>query len=699
MNVSSVGDSNNYVVANVDEYDKIIKIENILLELSSYNIKDFAEKCGEHLKIININVKSFLIDNFNKSNVHNVMHTYELETFHFNMMIKSNRFTKEELNEIILSKYHSMYTHHYYIEITTCDTISEKIPKVNKCNYEILFLLDTKIMKDIDHVKLIYENDDHNFSHIYNDMIIDNIISLIKKLNHEYTTHKNNHSFFELCSIYSYYLQKHLDSFEIYFDDHYYEKYHVLKMIIVELINICNTNNSLIDKSFHENMSYVNSLKNISSSLKENMMLSKLLNNLTLENRGFFKNKYINHNNNHKHNDNHNDNIITYSNVTCVDKMKIIKNKYDKYFESVDCYLNNPIFSNENINVCDEDGYYSIHIICMCNYDEHFDRKDIVKLFEYVIENGSDVNVQDPNGWSTLHYLCSCYTQIDDYTRIVIVELLIDSHANVNIQSDMKNTPLHLLCDSRNNMSDMNKLYLLKYFIKNGANVNVQNNSGSTPLHLLCENDNIDSYYKLEMFEYLISHGANVNIQNNFNIDTFGQLCKSNTTINNYLEDMIDIVIDNINDICYHNAVGDTILHSLLSLNVMFDKRYLVSKILDRNFDINTCNKDGYTPLHNACLSSYENNKQRNDMIKYLVNNNANIYAKTQDIWLTPLHCIVSTINHFNCNDDDNIDLINFMINKGVNPLTLTLYGDTPHELLCYSNDIESNYKHKKHDW
>ena len=91
-----------------------------------------------------------------------------------------------------------------------------------------------------------------------------------------------------------------------------------------------------------------------------------------------------------------------------------------------------------------------------------------------------------------------------------------------------------------------------------------------------------------------------------------------------------------------------------LSMRFHFSITELNEKLLDPSFDINMKYEKGLTLLHMACFFFDE------FIIKTLVENGANVNAKDDYVFFTPLHCFCFAYTGIN-----NLDIAQYLIKNG----------------------------------
>ncbi len=101
---------------------------------------------------------------------------------------------------------------------------------------------------------------------------------------------------------------------------------------------------------------------------------------------------------------------------------------------------------------------------------------DSPKMFQMLIENGTNVNAKNSHGHAALH---------SAYGDLRIMRLLFEHGADPNIKDNKGNTPMHHALKNLKEFSSPPSKKVLKFvgqLLNNGADVNLKNNEGYTPL-------------------------------------------------------------------------------------------------------------------------------------------------------------------------------------------------------------------------
>lgn len=199
----------------------------------------------------------------------------------------------------------------------------------------------------------------------------------------------------------------------------------------------------------------------------------------------------------------------------------------------------------------------------------------------------------------------------------------IELGADINAQGSLGETPLLYAC-VKNNFA------FVKMLVENGAEVNLKAYDGNTPLHIVCE----EGYVNIA--EFLIVNGADINNINNNR---------------------------------------DTPLHRACE----FGHFNVIVVLIKKGAHVNVKNKIGVIPLHLACDNNENNDHNFFKIAQYLVNNGADVNAKTASHHTSPLH--------FACRSN-NINIVQLLLNNNADINATTNIGCTPLMLAVIDNYI-----------
>lgn len=255
----------------------------------------------------------------------------------------------------------------------------------------------------------------------------------------------------------------------------------------------------------------------------------------------------------------------------------------------------------------------------------------------------------------------------------VLLPMYLYSSTETNLESNLINA-----CISR----DLKKV---KDLIKKGANINYKNFNNRTPLLVAIINED------KEIINLLIKHKVSLDIKNQIkSLDFFikGESDQAEYLIKKYkeiisLEDQfIDSAIvknhskvlallDKIKNIDYVDKDGYSLL---IAVAAFLDSREVVIKMLNRNFEVDFQNNQGYSPL---MLASRNGNKES---VKVLLENKANIDLQ---------NCEGKTALHFAA-ESKKRDIVNLLIAYKANINLITTQSETCLIYATLAGDKES---------
>ena len=279
------------------------------------------------------------------------------------------------------------------------------------------------------------------------------------------------------------------------------------------------------------------------------------------------------------------------------------------------------IASNANPNIQNESGYTPLHVCC----NHKGPQTNVVEKVNILLQAHADPTVQTSDCSTSLHFACiNGYLEIvtillkakaqpniqntDGSTPLVsmlflkscddieglqepppnqyeIVDALLQAQADPNIENEDNFTPLYLAASD-------GKTDIVARLLKGKPNLNIQTKEGGTPLHEATNNGH------LEVVELLLKEKADPNI-----LDFKNRMAPLHITCcPNGSSEIAQLILSCPNtDPDILDGKLDTPLHYVVSSNA---EPKLLQCLIASNANPNICNRDGYTPLHTACVLS-----------------------------------------------------------------------------------------------
>ena len=226
------------------------------------------------------------------------------------------------------------------------------------------------------------------------------------------------------------------------------------------------------------------------------------------------------------------------------------------------------------INEPDENGLTPLHSACKTSRD--------IKSIELLLEYGASKDVKAINGLSFLDFA----TANDDSS---VLKYILEHHyyTDINEPDDNGCTPLLNACLWGKNTESIELL------LKSGADRQARNNRGTTMLHYAAIND--DS----SVLKYILEHHYYTDINEP---DDNGCTPLLNACLWGKNTESIELLLKSGADRQARNNRGTTMLH-YAAIN---DDSSVLKYILEHHYytDINEPDDNGWTALHNACISN-----------------------------------------------------------------------------------------------
>jgi ankyrin repeat protein len=259
--------------------------------------------------------------------------------------------------------------------------------------------------------------------------------------------------------------------------------------------------------------------------------------------------------------------------------------------------------NDDNINRIDpETGGTILH-----NYCDYINATPL-EVYRYLIEaKGCDINVQDNNDDTPLHRALYHFNPIDAGGNIIaLTYLLSQKNISLNIAGQDGHTLFHEACRNINELP----LEIFKLLIEtHGCDVNAQSKTQDTPIHLALFYLNPNDGGDFSALTYLLTQeNIRPNIKGWHGETLLHMACKH---INDLPLDIFELMIETHGfDVNAQNEYNDTPIHQAFDFfqpNDRGDITVLASLINQKNVNVNIKGQDGYTLLHDVCISRLSN--------------------------------------------------------------------------------------------
>ncbi|KAJ5068996.1 ankyrin repeat-containing protein [Anaeramoeba ignava] len=271
--------------------------------------------------------------------------------------------------------------------------------------------------------------------------------------------------------------------------------------------------------------------------------------------------------------------------------------------------------------------------------------KSNTEILQKIISKGVNINTRNKKSRRTV-----LANAIAMESSLEIIKFLISSGSDVNIVDRLQLSPIHLAIKYMKE-----PIEVIKTLLEFGANINSQNKSGQTPLHFA-----ISTKSSLEIIQFLISSGASISVI---------------------------------------TSSKDTMLHYCATYFCSLD---ILKSIYSESIDINARNKRGRTVLSELIQKLPDSSEH----IRFLVSKGAKDFLALQELIQSPnslenIKLLSSlgvslldknekneTLLHLACTQKDSLELVDFLIDYGLEVNSVTTANYTP---LCYANIYDDN--------
>lgn len=319
------------------------------------------------------------------------------------------------------------------------------------------------------------------------------------------------------------------------------------------------------------------------------------------------------------------------------------------------------------------------------------------EIAKFLLESNFSVDITNDNGTTPLHWATEAGNEN-------IFHYFIENGANIQIVNNMRDTLLHRAYRSKNKN-------IIEYLLKNGVPVDVVNNKGVTPLHLAAANGDDEVFFNLigklsrenshcdessppksvqnkDMYGSMLLHyaarGGNVSIVeyalkfSDVDCTNIKQTTPLYWAAQYGQREVFDLLVKKGANINAINDSKDTLVHYASMGGNIDILKYVADN--SSNFNVNTPNIHGKTPLHLACNHGHisvvkflttDYNPDINSLAQTIIyNNRSNKYEHSGELF-TPIFGAVTS---------GNVELLEIMLELYNDPNAInavTTWGNT----------------------
>uniref|UniRef100_A0AAQ5Z1J2 VPS9 domain-containing protein n=1 Tax=Amphiprion ocellaris TaxID=80972 RepID=A0AAQ5Z1J2_AMPOC len=316
----------------------------------------------------------------------------------------------------------------------------------------------------------------------------------------------------------------------------------------------------------------------------------------------------------------------------------------------------------------DDRGYTPLHVAAICGQ---------AQLIDILVHKGAPVNATDYHALTPLHLACQ-----RGYQGVTL--LLLHYKANADAQDNNSNTPLHLACM----YGHEDCVKALVYYDVQTCHLDLQNDKGDTALHM-------GARWGYEgIIQVLLENGASTHILNkskesplqcalNSKVSNTHTVERRRQTVEKLLRAVAD---DDVEMVRYllewmdedEEDEGDIRSEALLCHPLCQCPDCAPTQKLSVSqagvLGVNSCNVDGFTPLHVAALHGHA------ALAALLIRHGASVNARTNQS-ATPLH-LASQNSH--------IQVVRFLLECNAKLNKKDQYGNTPLIHACLRGNLET---------
>uniref|UniRef100_A0A3Q3XF11 VPS9 domain-containing protein n=1 Tax=Mola mola TaxID=94237 RepID=A0A3Q3XF11_MOLML len=300
----------------------------------------------------------------------------------------------------------------------------------------------------------------------------------------------------------------------------------------------------------------------------------------------------------------------------------------------------------------DDRGYTPLHVAATQS-----------QLIDLLVSKGAPVNATDYHALTPLHLACQ-----RGYQGVTL--LLLHYKANTNAQDNNGNTPLHLACMYGHEEQCVKALV---YYDVQTCHLDLQNDKGDTALHMAAR------WGYEGIIRVLLENGASAGIINKSK-DSPLQCALNSKVVEKLLRAVADGDVEMVRYLLEWMEEEDEddlrsealpLCHPLCQCPSCARTQKL-SVLQAGALGMNSCNVDGFTPLHVAALHG------RSALVALLIQHGANVNARTNQS-ATPLHLA-----------SQNCHVVRYLLECNAKLNKKDHYGNTPLILACLCGSLEA---------